>query len=212
MHDGHTLVGICLIRLEDVRPKGVPAALGVSSENAAHRIAVEWTGPDGQSREGVFVARRDTNSRLNAFAGGRGRIFPGEQHHSRFEVRDQDPSVSIEVTSRDAETSILVNGRTSETFPSSSCFESLAEASRFFESGGLGYSVTKDADRLDGLELRTTRWQVVPFEIKEVRSSFFSDHDCFPRESVVFDHCLLMRDIEHEWHSVDDFCIPPESP
>jgi hypothetical protein len=131
LHDGHAFVGICLIRLENVRPKGVPAAIGVSSENAAHRIAVEWTDVDGHRREGVFIARRDTSSRLNAFAGGR--VFPGEHHHSRFEVSDQGRPVSIKVTSPDDVASIFVSGRPSDTLPSSSCFESLAEASRFFE-------------------------------------------------------------------------------
>jgi len=36
--------------------------------------------------------------------------------------------------------------------PSTSIFSSLAEASSFFESGSLGYSVTNDPDRLDGLK------------------------------------------------------------
>jgi hypothetical protein len=210
LHDGHALVGICLIRLENVRPKGVPAAIGVSSENAAHRIAIEWTAPDGQRHEGVFVARRDTNSRLNAIAGGR--VFPGEYHHSRFEVRDQDQTVSINVALPDDTTSIFVSGRQSDIFPSSSCFKSLADASGFFEQGCIGYSVTKSLNRLDGLELRTARWQVAPFEIEEVRSSFFSDESRFPCGSVIFDHCLIMRDIEHEWHAVDDFYIPRGSP
>ncbi len=40
---GFGMAGICLIRLEQVRPRGLPAFVGLSSENAAHRIAVEWT-------------------------------------------------------------------------------------------------------------------------------------------------------------------------
>lgn len=32
------LAGICLIRLEQIRPMGIPAALGLASENAAHRL------------------------------------------------------------------------------------------------------------------------------------------------------------------------------
>jgi hypothetical protein len=39
---GYGIAGICLIRLSGVRPAGVPRALGVTSENAAHRVAVEW--------------------------------------------------------------------------------------------------------------------------------------------------------------------------
>ncbi|MFP6612891.1 MAG: hypothetical protein VB835_11320, partial [Pirellulales bacterium] len=40
--DGRGIAGICLIRLKQIRPRCTPALLGISSENAAHRIAVEW--------------------------------------------------------------------------------------------------------------------------------------------------------------------------
>src|SRR2546423_12753150 len=61
---GAGMVGICLIRLKQLRPAFLPPWLGVSSENAAHRAAVEWD-EDGRVREGVYVRRRDTNSRFN---------------------------------------------------------------------------------------------------------------------------------------------------
>ena len=79
-------MGICLIRLEQLRPAGFPTVLGLSSENAAHRIAVEWNDGTGVPREGVFIPRRDTDSLLNRLAGGR--IFPGEHHPARFSVVD----------------------------------------------------------------------------------------------------------------------------
>lgn len=39
--EGFAIVGICLIRLEKIRPKALPFGVGFASENAAHRIAVE---------------------------------------------------------------------------------------------------------------------------------------------------------------------------
>src|SRR5688572_22191214 len=65
---GFGMAGICLIRLRGVRPRLFPSWLGISSENAAHRVAVEWD-EGGVVREGVYVRRRDTDSRLNALAG-----------------------------------------------------------------------------------------------------------------------------------------------
>ena len=78
LHANFAIAGICLIRLEHIRPKGLPGLLGFSSENAAHRIAVEWDDPSGQPQEGVFIPRRDTGSLLNHLMGGR--IFSGEHH------------------------------------------------------------------------------------------------------------------------------------
>ena len=50
--DGDAIGGICLLRLTDVRPRGLPAAVGVRSENAAHRIGVHWD-DDGRRRDGL---------------------------------------------------------------------------------------------------------------------------------------------------------------
>src|SRR5205823_1046355 len=64
---GFGMAGICLIRLKQIRPEYLPAWLGIRSENAAHRVAVEWD-DHGDLRQGVYIFRRDTNSRLNALA------------------------------------------------------------------------------------------------------------------------------------------------
>src|SRR5260370_42364758 len=58
----HAIAGICLIRLEQIRPPLVPGALGFSGENAAHRVAVVWRDADGQAREGVYIPSRHTAS------------------------------------------------------------------------------------------------------------------------------------------------------
>jgi len=202
LHRGHSLVGICLIRLEQIRPHGFPGALGLSSENAAHRMAVEWTDAAGIQREGVFIPRRDTGSLLNSLAGGR--VFPGEHHHAPFSVVDSSGHIQLAMQSRDGAVSVRVTGDESDLFPASSCFTSLLEASAFFESGSLGYSVTREGERLDGLRLRTLDWRIRAFAVTEVHSSYFGDRKHFPAGSIEFDHGLVMRDIFHEWHKTED--------
>jgi hypothetical protein len=202
LHRGHSLVGICLIRLEQIRPAGLPSVLGLSSENAAHRIAVEWTDAAGTHREGVFVPRRDTGSFLNRVAGGR--VFPGEHHPARFSVVDIDGHINFSMDSNDGLVAVRVIGDDADSVPASSCFSSLDEASAFFEGGSLGYSVTRDGDRFDGLLLRTIDWRVRALSVTEVHSSFFADQLRFPLGTIEFDHALVMRNILHEWHKAED--------
>src|SRR5437763_7438627 len=135
---GVGLAGICLIRLGHVRPALLPAWLGIASENAAHRAAVEWTDDTGRLCEGVYIPRRDTNSRLNALAGGR--LFPGLHHHARFRVNETGNRVEVALDSDDAQTHVLVAGRIAADGPAGSVFGSVAAASAFFEAGSLGYS------------------------------------------------------------------------
>ncbi|MEX0741604.1 MAG: DUF2071 domain-containing protein, partial [Phycisphaeraceae bacterium] len=88
------VAGVCLIRLKNLRPKALPTTWGMRSENAAHRFAVTWQ-EDGVRREGVYVRRRDTDSRLNALAGGR--LFPGVHHHAHFEVAERNDAVDVAI-------------------------------------------------------------------------------------------------------------------
>jgi hypothetical protein len=198
LHLGSAIAFLCLIRLEQVRPKGLPATIGLASENAAHRIAVTWIDPDGSPREGVYIPRRDTGSRFTWLAGGR--LFPGNHHFGTFNIRDDGQNVRLDYQARDG-VAIEISGTQSGAWPDDSCFSSIRESSRFFESGSLGFSATNHCCRLDGLELKTTTWHVEPFQVESVRSSWFDDHAIFPAGAAEFDHALIMRNVSHEWHS-----------
>jgi hypothetical protein len=150
----------------------------------------------------VFIPRRDTSSMLNQIAGGR--VFPGEHHPATFSVIDASGHIEFSMQSLDGTTSVKVVADDTDELPSSSCFSSLTKASAFFEGGSLGYSVTRDADRLDGLSLRTLDWRMAPLSVAHVQSSFFSDQNRFPDGSIEFDHALIMRDLLHEWHKAQD--------
>ena len=193
---GAVQAGICLIRLETMRVAGLPAALGFDSENAAHRIAVEWDAAGGV-QSGVYIPRRDTNSRIGVLAGGR--LFPGEHHLARFDVRDDGRELAFAMSSRDGRTSVDLRARSARAMPSTSAFASLAAASRFFECGSLGYSPA-GGGRLDGIRLVTRRWKLEPLEVDYVRSSWFGDTTRFPPGSVELDSALIMRDTESVWH------------
>jgi len=207
LHRGHAVAGICLIRLEHMRPVAWPAFTGLSSENAAHRIAVEWEDASGRTCEGVYIARRDTASRLNHLAGGR--IFPGEHHLARFQVADDGTKVDFAMRSLDGTVSIQVRGLDTDVLPESSCFGALTVSSHFFEGGSLGHSVTSNPCRLDALRLKTMAWRVRALAIEKVESSFFADTALFPAGSIEFDHALIMRDIPHEWHQAEGMEVRP---
>ncbi|MEM9188827.1 MAG: DUF2071 domain-containing protein [Myxococcota bacterium] len=203
LHDGAAMAGICLIRLGRVRPEGVCDWVGLRSENAAHRFAVTFE-TAGRPQSGVYVPRRDTDSRLNRWAGGR--IFPGEQNLADFDCREEGDTYRIALESRDGKTQLSVAGTLAKALPKTSVFSSLDEASRFFESGSLGYSATGEPGVYHGLELACDGWRVEALDVQEVYSSYFENSPEFPEGSVVFDHALLMRDIQHEWVGHPDLC------
>jgi len=198
IYKGKAIVGICLIRLKEIRLKGMPKLLGLSSENGAHRIAVEWDEGD-EIKSGVYIPRRDTSSFINTLAGGR--FFPGKHYRAAFNVRESEGNYHVDFTSSD-QTTISIDARESQIFNSNSIFQNLHNASDFFENGSVGYS--PNGNKFEGMKLRARDWKVRPMEVSNVHSSFYEDKNIFPEGSVTFDNALLMTGILHEWESLGE--------
>lgn len=198
IYKDRAIVGICLIRLKHIKPKGFPDFIGVNSENGAHRIAVEWD-ENGVTKSGVYIPRRDTSLKLNALVGGR--LFPGKHYYAKFNVEENNGNYHIDFKSSD-DTEILIDAAETDSFSDKSIFGTLNNASDFFENGDLGYSPNKA--KFDGMRLKAYNWKVRPLQVVRVRSSFFENEKIFPKGSVTFDNALLMTNIEHEWRSEED--------
>jgi hypothetical protein len=198
IYQGKAIAGICLIRLKHVRPKGLPAFLGIGSENGAHRIAVEWE-EGGQLREGVYIPRRDSSSVFNHLVGGR--IFPGRHFKAKFDVSEDNGKYHVAFVSSDG-TNISVDAKKAAELNKDSIFKDIEAASEFFKKGAAGYS--PNGTKYDGLLLNTYRWEIEPLEVTHVSSSFFEDERFFPKGCAKFDNALLMISIAHEWTSLTD--------
>ncbi|MGW0517558.1 DUF2071 domain-containing protein [Crossiella sp. NPDC003009] len=186
------VAGICLIRLGKLRPRWAPAGLGLRSENAAHRFAVEWDTQAG-ARTGVYIPCRHTDSAVTTLAGGR--LFPGVHGRAEFTVRETAGQLTIGFASWDGGTRVRVEARPTASFGPSELFADVAQAADFFAAPD-GYSVGRDPRRLDSLSMRTGQWRIEPAEVTGVRSTFF---DRLPPGTAHLDHALLMRDIPATW-------------
>ena len=193
------VAGICLIRLGRLRPSWLPGWSGLRSENAAHRIAVEWDGADGR-QTGVYIPRRDSGSLVNAIAGGR--LFPGQHHRASFDVRETAQDLHVAFASIDGMTRVSVDVRVAQRLQGSALFAGVQEASDFFRHGSAGFSAARDTRMLDGVELHAGHWVAEPVEVHAVRSSFFDDRRRFPPGSATLDCALLMRNVPVTWSAL----------
>lgn len=203
--DGFAVAGICLIRLGSMRPRGLPKWVGLGSENAAHRVAVEWDSPGG-TETGVYIPRRDSDSAINVIVGGR--LFPGEHHRADFDVSESSDQIHVGFAARDGSAEVSVKVSISDNLEGSELFADVADASAFFERGSVGYSGTHDPTRFDGLALQTNAWRVDPAEVLEAHSSFFADTSAFPAGSAQLDCALVMRQIPVTWEALPSLRVP----
>jgi hypothetical protein len=198
-YQGAAIVGVCLIRLDQLRPKGLPAQVGISSENVAHRVAVRYP-LNGEMRPGVFIWRRETDQKLVQMFGGR--LFPGVHHGARFFTQEDENGIQMDVKSDDGEADVSFFARDTRDWQAASVFKSFEEASGFFQRGRCGFSCSLSGETIEGMELRTFQWSLSPLEVELKRASFFSNLSQFPTGSIEFDCGLLMRAIPHEWHEI----------
>ena len=194
--NGYAVGGICLIRLSRLRPEGLPARVGITTENAAHRIGVVWEGSRGLEH-GVYIPRRDTDSRLTTLIGGR--LFPGEHHHARFDVRESGDALQVSFRSTDRTAHVGVRVAVDDVLRDSALFDDVSAASRFFQDAPVGRSARTAGPELDAVKLTTSRWSIEPTRLLSVESSFFSDTARFPVGCAQPDSALLMRDVPALW-------------
>jgi len=200
-HNGFAIVGICLIRLEKLRPKGLPGIVGLSSENMAHRIAIRYPSDTGE-RFGVFIWRRDTDQKFVQMLGGR--AFPGPHGSAEFNVSDAGPELEMTIKTAHGDADVAFSAKLSSEWSSASAFQSFRDASEFFRRGDCGFSCSMNGENLEGIQLKTLAWDMAALRICNIRSAFFGDTSRFPHGSITFDCGLVMRGITHEWHELQE--------
>lgn len=188
--DGSAVAGVCMIGLESVRPGWFRPKIGIGTENVAHRVAVEWD-ENGVTRTGVYIVERHSSSLLPVLAGGR--LFPGVQKRARFSLDETSSHFKVDMTAPG--TSVSVDVRLSDEW-TSSLFPTPDDASRFYESGAVGWSPRRDGSGVEPLELTSKAWVVEPGEVLGVRSSFF---DALPEGAAQLDSVVVMRDLPFFW-------------
>jgi len=188
--DGSAVGGICLISLTRLRPGWLRPDIGISTENAAHRFAVEWD-EGGRTRTGVYVTERHSSGLIPVLGGGR--FFPGMQRRARFDVDESDTRFRVRMRADDAR--VVADLELTDRWDST-LFPNVQDASDFYRSGAIGWSPRRGGGGAEGLELTASRWTVQPVAADEVASTFF---DALPSGAAVFDSALVMRDIPVIW-------------
>lgn len=192
---GHAVGGVCFIRMGGLRLAHLPRAAGITSENVAHRFAVEWDDAQG-SHAGVYVPRRETSSHIAAAVGRH--VFPGAYHLARFHVTESEDEIRIDVRSKDGKVTLAV-----ETGPAaaitSELFPTLDEAIDFFRLGARGFSPSAAHGCMDSVRLHSANWAAKPMTIAKMQSGLFDDTTLFPQGRCTLDSALLMTDIAASW-------------
>jgi hypothetical protein len=203
IRNGFAVAGICLLRLQDLRPAGLPQATGLTSENMAHRIAVRYPAEEDGARvmrEGVYIWRRDTGSALATRLGGL--LFPGTFRDAEFRVVDEE-ELRFEVFTEDGAADLRLRAVPAVEWKWTLLFSRLADVCGFFQRADCGFHTTLRGDKLEGQRLLQQRWEMAPLAVSELHAAYYQNEARFPQGSVGFDSAVIMRGIPHYWQALD---------
>lgn len=185
---GGVVVGCCMIEIESARPWPLPRRLGVTINAAAHRISVE-TGPPDAATRAVYVPMRHTDSRLAVFAGGR--VFPGVHAPASVVIDSDTNSLSWSIRSESG------NSEGFDITASASlrkATEATSELAEIVIGTTVGLSPARSLDRMETIEMRAARSEVLAVELTSLDSEFLASFTTAePAET------LLMNDAGVTW-------------
>jgi hypothetical protein len=150
----------------------------------------------------VFIWRRDTDRSLVALLGGR--LFPGVHGHATFDVSEAPDRLRYSIRTDDDRAHVGLAVAVVDAWQSTELFPTFDDVVRFFERGDRGFSCSLRGDRLEGMRLRSLTWRMVPLAVQDVESAFYDATDRFPTGTIGLDGAVLMRDVPHEWHGLND--------
>ncbi|MGM1017113.1 MAG: DUF2071 domain-containing protein [Actinomycetota bacterium] len=192
--DGYAVAGICVLGMDGIRPFGLGRGPGLRSENATHRIAVEWD-EDGETQVGVFIFERYSSAAHPVLFGGR--LFPGVHRRARFTLTEDRDRYALTMSGR--RVALSADVEIDADAWDSTLFATPAEASAFYRAGRGGWSRGHDGTTLERVELTSTAWAAEGARLHSLSSSFF---ESLPHGSAVVDSVLVMRDIPLELSAV----------
>ncbi len=182
------VAAISLVRLGQLRPGRVPRWVGLHSENAVHRIAVEWD--SGATRhEGLYVLRRDSDSLADLALGGR--LYRGAYRRARFRVEESATTVHLVCSAADGAMDLEVAVHVSDRFRGSALFTDATQAARFFDDPA--DPADRPRETPAGPQLVTPPWRIEPVAVDTARSSVFDDPERFPAGAAEVDCAVLAR-------------------
>jgi hypothetical protein len=185
---------VVVCRLSRMRPRPLPAFLGVGYWHVAYRLYVRFHPATGPPLEGLYFARSDCDSRLIATAGNMLTDF--RFHPAQIVVAHAAPAtVRISVRSPEAPAEATVDRAQPPSLPAHSAFSSLEEAAAFLKYQPRGISVAPDgvANVLE-IEREEAAWRYRLVTASEARWSFFQGRGMRP------EICYEVEPIPYQWN------------
>ena len=126
-HPGLGYVAVAMVRARDLRPEGLPRAVGRNFFLAGYRVFVRYEDLRGRRLRGLYILRSATDSRLMARLGG----LMTDYRYQHIDVSEDARGFSYAVTSKRDGLDVCVSWKGEVGLPEDSPFADWKAARRF---------------------------------------------------------------------------------
>jgi hypothetical protein len=184
-------VVVCHLRC--MRPKGLPAAVGMSYWHAAYRFYVRFHPASGPPVEGLYFLRSDCDRPLMTLMGNL--LTDYNFHTAGIEVAEEPSRVQFSIRSPDAPAAAMIDRAQPPRLPAHSAFATLEEAAAFLKYQPRGISPAPGgwASIVD-IERDEAAWRSRIVTVAEARWTFFEGKTVRP------EICYEVEPIAYQWN------------
>lgn len=192
IHNGFAFWNVVITRLRSMRPRPLPARMGVSYWHAAYRLYVRFHPPAASPIDGLYFVRSDCDSRLICAAGNVLTDF--RLSFTPIGCQERHGQVELSIHTPQAPARVLLERRPPVALPAHSAFSSLAEAKAFlqYEPFGIGVSPAGEVNVVPVLRDEKA-WRIKLLRVKAAEWGFFAGKDVKP------EICYEAAPIDYRW-------------
>jgi uncharacterized protein YqjF (DUF2071 family) len=184
---------VVLCHLSHMRPKPLPAFLGISYWHVAYRLYVRFHPASGPPVEGLYFLRSDCDRALMTRTGNL--LTNYNFHTAGIEVVQEPARVCLSVRSPDARAAATIDREQPPRLPAHSAFASLDEAAAFLKYQPRGISITPDGKAsIVAIQRDEAAWRSRLVTVVEAQWQFFEGKTVRP------EICYEVEPIDYQWN------------
>jgi hypothetical protein len=194
---GYGFVAVALVQAADLRPAGLPRAVGQDFFLAGYRVFTRFRRADGKAIRGLRILRSDTD-KARMVAGGN--LLTHYNYHRCAAVVDASlHGIRVAIDTPDHGGDLRVSADfAAAPLPEGSPFPSLREARPFAGPLPFTFDYEAETDAIIAIQARRAHWTPEQVAVTVERMSFF-DQPAFRGCTPILAAAFHVSDVEYRW-------------
>ncbi len=199
-YQGSGFLAVALVQTRQLRPSGLPAAVGRSFFLTGYRLFVRHQTASGKRLRGLYILRSDTNRPLMVLFGNL--LTHYGYHKACMKISHTHSQLTLHVQTQDAQADLQVTAdlaHTPASPPASSPFLDWREARKFSGPLPFTFSYEPETHALIRVEGVRQHWHPQPLQVDVLQAAFLGQPPFNAIREPQLANAFLLKNIPYHW-------------